>query len=113
MRDSVPRAAILDEWSEYEWTKGVQLDRLLNMEKLEVRTQNSLYEIRIIDGPSGEILVRGGPFFPELTPAQLAGATLGGSLCKLRGIYTGFRMEFSTDGERTVTSPVESIEIVD
>lgn len=85
---------------------------MIDMEKLAVRTQNTLYEITIIDGASGEILVRGGPFFPELTPAQLAGATLGGGFCKMRGIYIGFRMELSANCERTVTSPVESIEIL-
>jgi hypothetical protein len=84
---------------------------MADMEKLEVRTRNSLNEITIIDGPGGEILVRGGSLFPELTPAQLAGATLGGCFCKMRGIYAGFRMEITANGQRTVTSPVESIAI--
>ena len=83
-----------------------------DMEKLEVRTRNSLYEITIIEGHSGEILVRGGQFFPELTPARLAGATLGGCLCKMRGIYAGFRMEINANGQRAVTTPVESIGIL-
>ena len=56
--------------------------------------------------------LRGGQFFPELTPAQLAGATLGGSFCKMRGIYAGFRMEINANGQRTVTTPVESIGIL-
>jgi hypothetical protein len=50
-----------------------------DMEKLMVRTWNNVYEITLIDGRSGEVLVRGGQYFPELTPARLAGATLGGS----------------------------------
>jgi hypothetical protein len=58
------------------------VDRIEDTEKLEVRTQNSLYEIIIIEDQSGEILVRGGQFFPELTPAQLAGATPGGASAK-------------------------------
>jgi hypothetical protein len=61
---------------------------------------------------SGEILLRGGQFFPELTPARLTGATLGGSFCKMRGIYVGFRMEINAHGQRFVTTPVESIGIV-
>ena len=81
-------------------------------EKLVVRTMNTLYEIIVIDGPRGEILVRGGQFFPELTPARLTGATLGGSFCKMRGIYPGFRMELHARGQRTVTTPVESIGIL-
>ncbi|HXW61957.1 MAG TPA: hypothetical protein VEJ45_05110 [Candidatus Acidoferrales bacterium] len=112
-QDFVRPEAILDNWSEHPWTNGLQVERLQAMEKLEVRTRNSLYEITIIDGLSGEILVRGGPFFPELTPANLQGATLGRSICKLRGIYEGFRMELNVNGERAVTTPVESIEVLE
>jgi len=111
-QNSVPYGGVLDNWSEHSWTNGVQVDHMEDMEKLEVRTRNSLYEITIIDGPSGEILVRGGSYFLELTPAQLAGATLGGSFCKMRGIYAGFRMEINANGQRTVTSPVESVGIL-
>jgi hypothetical protein len=111
-RESIPASALLDNWSEAPWTNGVQVDMMEDMEKLVVRTGNSLYEIIIIDGPSGEILVRGGQYFPELTPARLAGATLGGSFCKLRGIYAGFRMELYANGQRTVTTPVESVGVL-
>jgi hypothetical protein len=111
-QDSIPAGAVLDKWSEDPWTNGVQVDRTEDMEKLVVQTRNSLYEIIIIDGLRGEILVRGGQFFRELTPAQLAGATLGGSFCKMRGIYAGFRMEINANGKRTVTTPVESIGVL-
>jgi hypothetical protein len=111
-QEHIPVGAILDTWSDDTWADGVQVDRLEDMEKLCVETSNSVYEITIIDGPTGEILVRGGQFFPELTPARLTGATLGGSFCKMRGIYTGFRMEINVNGKRTVTSPVKSIGIL-
>jgi hypothetical protein len=112
-QDSVPAGAVLDNWTKDAWTNGVQVDRMEDMEKLVIQTCNNLYEITIIEGRSGEILVRGGRLFPELTPARLAGATLGGSLCKERGIYVGFRMEINANGRRTVTTPVESIRILD
>jgi hypothetical protein len=111
-QETIPAGGVLDNWSEDPWTNGVQVDRMEDMEKLVVKTRNSLYEIIIIDGRHGEILVRGGQFFPELTPARLAGATLGGSFCKMRGIYTGFRMEINANGHRTVTTPVQSIAIL-
>jgi len=111
-QESIPIGAVLDKWAEDPWTNGVQVDRMEDMEKLVIQTRNSLYEIIIIDGRSGEILVRGGQFFPELTPARLAGATLGGSFCKMRGIYAGFRMEINANGKRTVTTPVESIGVL-
>jgi len=108
----IAAGAVLDKWSGDPWSNGVQVDEMEDMETLVVRTRNSLYEIVVIDGPSGEILVRGGQFFPELTPARLAGATLGGCFCKMRGIYAGFRMEITANDRRTVTTPVESIGIL-
>jgi hypothetical protein len=108
-QDSIIGAAILDKWSEDPWANGVQIDEMEDMKTLFVRTRNSLYEITIIEGKSGEILVRGGEFFLELTLAHLAGATMGGCFCKTHGIYVGFRMEINEKGNRTVTSPVESI----
>ncbi len=111
-QNKVPMGAMLDTWSSDPWANGLQIDAREDMEKLAVKTWNSDYEIVIIEGRSGEVLVRGGQFFPELTPARLTGATLGGSFCKMRGIYVGFRMEINAHGTRYVTTPVESIGIV-
>jgi hypothetical protein len=109
---SFPAGAILDNWSQQEWDNGVQIDRMEELDSLAVRTQNSIYEITILSGHSGEVLIRGGQFFPEFTPARLSGSTLGGSFLKMRGIYVGLRMEINFDGQRIVTSPVESIGVV-
>jgi hypothetical protein len=111
-QNTIPSSAILDNWSDDPWANGLQIDHREDMETLAVRTGNSLYEITIIEGQSGEVLVRGGQFFPELTPARLTGATLGGSFCKMRGIYVGFRMELQANGQRFITTPVESIGIL-
>ena len=105
----IPAAAELETWSSREWSDGVQIDQLDDLESLVVRTMNSTYEITIISGRAGEVLVRGGQFFPEKTPAQLSGASFGGSFLKLRGVYVGLKMEFVHDGRRIVTSPVRSI----
>jgi len=86
-QESIPAGANLDNWSEDPWKNGVQVDRMEDMEKLVIQTRNSLYEIIIIDGRSGEILVRGGQFFPELTPARLAGATLGAASAKCADLH--------------------------
>jgi len=91
----VPRAALLDAWSDEQWTKGIQIDQMAELETLTVRTQNSVYEITVLCGRTGEVLVRGGKFFPEWTPALLAGSTFGGSLLKMGGIYVGMKMEIA------------------
>jgi hypothetical protein len=101
---------------------------------LAVRTTNSLYEITVLDGRTGDVLVRGGEFFPVRTTVRLEGSTCGGSILKRRGIYVGLRMEIvpqpvepvsrvehdPTTGEKEIllghrvitTSPIQSIGIV-
>jgi hypothetical protein len=109
--ESIPAGAALDFWSSEAWSNGVQTEQLEDMQRLFVRTRNSLYEITILDRWSGDILVRGGQFFPQLTPARLSGATLGGSFLKMRGIYVGFRMEIQAGDQRIVTTRVATIAV--
>jgi len=104
-------SALLDTWSSHNWTEGVQLETIEDMEKLTVRTENSNYEITVISGRTGEVLIRGGRFFPEFTPARLAGSSLGGSFLKLRGIYVGFRLEVHFDKRLIITSRVREIAV--
>jgi hypothetical protein len=104
-------SALLDTWSSHDWTEGVQLETMQDMETLTVRTENSTYEITVISGRTGEILIRGGRFFPEFTPARLAGSSLGGSFLKLRGVYVGFSLEIHFEKRLIITSRVRKIAI--
>ncbi len=105
------RAVNLETWSRREWNDGVQIQDLNDLETLVVKTRNSIYEITVICGRDGDILVRGGEFFPQKTAAQLAGASSGGSFLKMRGVYLGLHMEILHDGRTILTSPVESIAV--
>jgi hypothetical protein len=80
-------------------TEGIQIDALQDLEMLTVRTRNSTYEIMVLRPRTGDVLVRGGLFFPAYTLARLAGSSLGGSIFKRHGVYVGFSMELqqSTD----------------
>ena len=104
-------SALLDTWSSHDWTEGLQLETLEDMETLTVSTENSTYEITVISGQTGEILIRGGRFFPEFTSARLAGSSLGGSFLKLRGIYVGFSLEVHFDKRLIVTSRVRKVAV--
>ena len=104
--------ALLDTWSSHSWTEGMQLETMQDLEKLVVRTENSLYEITVICGRTGDILVRGGRFFPEFTEARLAGSSLGGSFLKLHGIYVGFNLEIHFDKRLIITSRVRQISVL-
>ena len=129
-----PRGAILDAWSDSEWNNGVQLDQIEELTTLAVQTTKSLYEITVLNGSTGDVLVRGGEFFPVRTAVRLEGSTCGGSILKRRGIYVGLRMEIvpqpvelvsrvahdPTTGEKELllghkvitTSPIQSIGVV-
>ena len=104
-------SALLNTWSAHDWVEGVQLEAMRDMDRLIVHTQNSTYEITVISASSGEILIRGGRFFPEFTSARLAGSSLGGSFLKLRGIYLGFSLEVHCEHRFIVTSRVLKISV--
>jgi hypothetical protein len=106
-------SALLDTWSAHDWSEGLQLESRQDMDRLIVRTENSTYEITVISARTGEILIRGGQFFPEFSPARLAGSSLGGSFLKLRGIYLGFNLELHFDRRLIITSRVRQISIAE
>jgi hypothetical protein len=108
--DRVPAGSILDRWSESAWEDGLQVDQMRDMQSVKVHTVNSVYELRIISASECQVLLRGGKYYPELTPVRFSGSTFGGSFIKMRGIYVGFCMEFSLGGLRIfTTSPVQWI----
>jgi hypothetical protein len=98
-----------DGWTAATWSEGLQIDRLGVLEPLTVRTRNSTYTIVVLRPATGEVLVRGGRICPTFERGVLVGATGGGGVIKLRGIYPGLRMEIIIPGRRVLTSVVESV----
>lgn len=109
----VPASAMLETWSTNNWTNGIQINQLQELETLSVETMNHTYEVTVINPGTAEVLVRGGEFFPERRLAHVSGASLGGSFLKLHGIYVGFKLELLSDGRRIVTSPVRTIGVIE
>lgn len=100
----------LDAWTGCAWgERGLQLEAVETLVVLRVRTRNSTYELAPSGEGPGDVLVRGGQYFPAWTRVQLAGASLGRGCLKRHGIYAGFRMEFYWAGRRVITSRVHSI----
>jgi hypothetical protein len=87
---------------------GVSLRELAPLTTLRVRTVNTQYTLVVRDGTT--VLVQGGRFFPDPTPAQLEGASLGGSFLKVGWIGLGLSMEIRVGEQRIVTTPVRGIE---
>jgi len=94
-------------------SNGISLGEVDALTTLHVHTANSLYRVVALDPARERILIQGGKFFPVPTEARLAGASRGGSMLKLSWLGCGLRMEVLVAGQRIVTSPVRSIEIVD
>ena len=108
-----PPAGDLRWWAEHDWTGGVELEQLTGFESFAIRTLNSTYVVTVLSPSSGEALVRGGRFFPEPTRVELAGCSRGGSCLKVHAVYPGFCVELLRDGERILTTPVQSVARID
>ncbi len=91
----------------------MQVDALHDLDMLLVRTMNTVYDITVVTARTGEVIVRGGRFFPQPTRAVILGSSLGGAFLKLRGIYCGFALEVYASGTRIVTSAVQSVRSVE
>jgi hypothetical protein len=111
-RSERPRpAASLDLWLALDWSQGIHLGTLDEFQQVQVCTLNTLYEIIVINH-RGDVRVRGGRYFPDWTPARLAGCTAGGSFLKRLAINLGLQMEFEVDCRRIITSPVRTITVL-
>jgi hypothetical protein len=108
---TIPATRVLSAWSARDWSDGVNINDLSPLERLLVRTENSTYEIVVLAPSTGNVLVRGGAFFPVPAPVRLSGSSMGGSFLKLRSVHVGLRVEFSTPAGSIVTSPVRSVDI--
>jgi hypothetical protein len=78
---------------------------------LVVRTDNSVYQVTILQPHAREVLVQGGTFFRERTRACLNGSSFGGSCLKLGWVGVGLHMEFHAEDQWIITSHVRSIAV--
>ena len=92
-------------------SEGIGLADLDPITTLLVRTQNSLYQILVVQPRSKVVLVQGGPFFPQATRAVFSGSNFGGSLLKVAWVGIGLHMEFHAEDQWVITSRVQSITV--
>ena len=110
---AVPGAAVLSAWTTHDWRDEINLQHLAAFERIVVTTRNNTYVIVVTSPSTGEVLVRGGHFFPEFTAARLAGSSLGGSFLKLRSVNVGFQLEFTQeDADPVITTRVRTARVV-
>lgn len=107
----VPRRCTLDGFAEeVAFTEGVNVREAEPLVPILVRTRNSLYRIIPLRWGNADVLVQGGPFFPEPTAARLSGSTFGGSFLKLHWIRVGMHMEIETE---TGAGPIITTAVAD
>ena len=90
---------------------GVTLRTLEACDTIHVRTHNHDYEIFLLDTGSGRAMVQGGEQFTEPVEATVSGSSFGGCMLKMGWLGVGLRMEIFANGQRTVTSPVQSLRV--
>jgi hypothetical protein len=84
--------------------QAIHLERCAVFDLIVVTTGMSVYELIVLRGEQGEVLVRGGNHFPEFCQARLVGSTAGGNALKLLTIDIGLRMEFQMAASMVVTT---------
>ena len=109
----VPRHGTLSGFTEaITGQKGIHVGSLAPVTRLRVLTQNTEYQITVVEPKDWKVLVRGGRFFPTERLAFVCGSGYGGTLLKVAWIGVGLCCEPSTQGQRVVTSPVQDFEIL-
>ena len=104
----VPRP-VFDGCPPHASANAIRLASCRQFEKIVVNTRRSVYEIVILDGRTGDILVRGGSNFPEFCRALFVGSTAGGRALMVNTIDIGLRMEFHVTEGAVITSPVTAV----
>jgi hypothetical protein len=79
-------------------------------ETIVAKTGSSVYEVIVLLGERGEVLVRGGKNFATFCPAVYVGSTrCGGAIECQTTIEIGWRMNFYFENLVVVTSAVQSL----
>ena len=88
---------------------AIRLAACQQFDTIVVNTRRSVYEIIVLDGKSGDVLVRGGSDLPEFCRAVFVGSTTDGRAIKVNTIDIGLRMELHFERGAVITSPVAAI----
>jgi hypothetical protein len=88
---------------------SIHIDSCAERETLVVTTRSSVYELVILRGERGDVLLSGGRHFTEFQPALFLGSTAEGGSLEPRTLDIGLRMRFIVADGLFVTSAVQSI----
>jgi len=110
----VPRHCTLQGFTEQTAERrGLHVGALAAVTRLAIRTRNTRYILTVLEPNEWKVLVKGGRYFPTERTAFLCGSGYGGTLLKVAWIGVGLCCEFSSKGQRVVTSPVQDFEVLE
>lgn len=93
--------------------EGIFLKELGAGRTVLVRTQNSAYQITVLNPEDGKVRVQGDKSFPVPEDCRLSGSTWGGSMLKMKWIGLGMCLEIvRSDGRVVTTSFTTAISLV-
>jgi hypothetical protein len=100
-------------WAAAQSDGAVYLDSCREFDRIVVRTRYSVYELIVLSGTDGDVLIRGGRTFPDFRRARFEGSTAGGSALSLRSVDVGRRMELQVGRKRFTTSTIQTVSRID
>ena len=90
---------------------ALRLNDCQPFQTIVVNTYTSVYELTVLDGNAGEVIIQGGIGFPEFRRACFIGSTGPDGEFKPNRIEVGLRMRFCAEDRITITSPVRAYHV--
>jgi hypothetical protein len=88
---------------------SIYIDSCAAPETILVTTRSSEYELVVLRGDGGEVLVRGGKHFTEFRHVLFLGSIADDGSLEPHTIDIGLRMKFGFGQQFVITSPVQSL----
>jgi hypothetical protein len=88
---------------------SIDLASCAAFERIVAKTGASVYEVIVLRGERGKVLVRGGNHFTTFCPVVFIGSMRHGGAIERHTIEIGLRMEFYFENMVIVTSAVQSL----
>jgi hypothetical protein len=90
---------------------GISLNSCRRFQSIVVNTSTSVYELIVLEGNAGDVLVQGGSRLPEFRRVCFIGSVAPCSALKPNSIEVGRRMRFFAGDRIIVTSPVKAYHV--
>ena len=87
----------------------IHVETCAAQDTIVITTRSSVYELVVPRDDRGDVLVRGGRYFTEVTRAFFLGSIANDGSLEPQIVGIGRRMKFAWGGRLVITSPVQSV----